>query len=213
MAARSSVASVRKPHASSVRVSIARGINSTLVGRLVLELADGWQRGECPRTDYFLQRYPPLAGDAEAAVQLIYEEVCQRQEAGEEVDPAEVLARYPQWRPQLEVLLECHRRLVEPLGTPPAFPTAGDTFAGFSLLAELGRGAEGRVFLATQPSLADRPIVLKLTPMGGQEHLSLARLQHTHIMPLYWVQDEPSRNLRRLVHALLRRVNPGPRPR
>ena len=124
-----------------------------------------------------------------------------------------VIARYPQWRPQLEVLLECHRRLVEPLGTPPTFPAPGDTFAGFSILAELGRGAEGRVFLATQPSLADRPIVLKLTPMGGQEHLSLARLQHTshHAALLGPGRTQPE--LAGLVHALLRRVYPGPRSR
>src|SRR5262249_30049403 len=43
-----------------------------------------------------------------------------------------------------------------------------------------------------------RPVVLKLAPLGGQEHLSLARLQHTHIVPLYWAQDFPRRKLRAL---------------
>jgi tetratricopeptide (TPR) repeat protein len=41
------------------------------------------------------------------------------------------------------------------------------------------------VFLASQHSLADRPVVLKVTPRGREEHLSLARLQHMHIVPLY----------------------------
>src|SRR5207244_12851253 len=68
----------------------------------------------------------------------------------------------------------------------------------FLLLAELGRGVHGRVFLASQPSLADRPVVLKLTPCDASEHLSLARLQHTHIVPLYCVQDHPARGLRAL---------------
>src|SRR6185436_6995221 len=59
-------------------------------------------------------------------------------------------------------------------------------------------GGQGRVFLATQPSLSDRPLVVKLTRRSGEEHLSLARLQHTHIVPLYLVQDFPEENLRAL---------------
>src|SRR5262249_26536425 len=66
------------------------------------------------------------------------------------------------------------------------------------LESELGRGASGRVFLATQPALADRPVVLKLVPLLGREHLSLARIQHTHVVPLFSVQDFPDRLLRAL---------------
>src|SRR5207237_614982 len=32
----------------------------------------------------------------------------------------------------------------------------------------------------------------------GREHLALARLQHTHIVPLYFVRDFPGRDLRAL---------------
>ena len=49
-----------------------------------------------------------------------------------------------------------------------SFPEAGESLGDFRLLAELGRGAHGRVFLATQAALADRPVVLKLTPRTGQ---------------------------------------------
>lgn len=66
------------------------------------------------------------------------------------------------------------------------------------LLSKLGEGAQGRVFLARQRSLADRPVVIKVTSCDGGEHLSLARLQHTHIVPLYWVQDDPARDRRTL---------------
>src|SRR4051794_10890539 len=41
-----------------------------------------------------------------------------------------------------------------------AMPEVGDTFLGFRLEAELGRGAFGRVFLARQGELADRPVAL-----------------------------------------------------
>src|SRR5262249_50524145 len=62
--------------------------------------------------------------------------------------------------------------------------------------ADLGRGASGRIFLASQPSLADRPVVLKVTPCGQEEHLSLARLQHMNIVPLYAEQVDNARGLR-----------------
>ena len=39
---------------------------------------------------------------------------------------------------------------------------------------------------------------MKLTARRGNEHLSLARLQHTNIVPLYLVQDFPDENLRAL---------------
>ena len=38
-----------------------------------------------------------------------------------------------------------------------ALPAAGETVGAFRLLAEIGRGAHGRVFLATQPAHATRP--------------------------------------------------------
>ncbi len=41
-------------------------------------------------------------------------------------------------------------------------------------------------------------MILKLSPLGDQEYLKLARVQHTHIVPLYSVRDFPDRNLRKL---------------
>jgi serine/threonine protein kinase len=81
---------------------------------------------------------------------------------------------------------------------PVSLPSAGDTVGEFRLLASLGRGVRGAVFLAEQPGLANRVVVLKITPRDGREHLSLARLQHPHIVPLYSVQDLVERDLRLL---------------
>mgnify|MGYP003343028183 CR=1 FL=1 len=41
-------------------------------------------------------------------------------------------------------------------------PKIGDDFLGFSLLAELGKGAFGKVFLAQQGQLAGRLVALKI---------------------------------------------------
>jgi serine/threonine protein kinase/Flp pilus assembly protein TadD len=61
----------------------------------------------------------------------------------------------------------------------------GGEFSGFRLLEEVGRGAFGRVFLATQEALADRPVALKIAPDVGGESRALAQLQHSHIVPVY----------------------------
>ncbi|MGC8642444.1 MAG: protein kinase domain-containing protein [Isosphaeraceae bacterium] len=153
-----------------------------LATRQVELMVAAWRRGEQILAEDILADHPEL-GD-EAAMRLIYEEVCLRLEAGQSVDPAAIARRFPQWRDELEILLDCQLKMQ---GGPvsPAFPEVGETLAGFRLIWELGQGAAGRVFLASQPSLADRPVVLKITRLGREEHLSLARLQHMYIVPLY----------------------------
>jgi tetratricopeptide (TPR) repeat protein len=84
-----------------------------------------------------------------------------------------------------------------------AFPRTGEVVVGCVLLAELGRGAASRVFLARQRGLADRPVVLKVSRRSGAEHLSLARLYHTNVVPLLSVHEQPARNLRVLVMPYL----------
>ncbi len=64
-------------------------------------------------------------------------------------------------------------------------PRPGDEFLGFRLIHELGRGAFGRVYLATQGDLADRPVALKVSAELPGESRTLARLQHTNIVPIY----------------------------
>src|SRR5262249_55040943 len=67
------------------------------------------------------------------------------------------------------------------------FPWPGNVFLGFHLERELGRGAFGRVYLARQGDLANRPVALKIAPdMIGETH-ALAQLQHTNIVPIYSV--------------------------
>ena len=167
-----------------------------LLARLVDEMTAAWARGERPLAEDFLARHRELQDNPQAAADLVYEEVCLREQYGEDVSTEALLLRFPQWCAQLEVLLDC-QRLFEP-DAPVHFPAAGDLQGEFRLLAELGRGGGGVVFLATQPLLGDRPVVLKLTPRTGFEHHRLARLQHTHIVPLYSAQDDPDQRIRAL---------------
>src|SRR5262249_43175982 len=156
----------------------------SLAAGLAAEMARRWRQGERPAAEELLAAHPHLAADADAVVRLVYEELCLRQELGEPADPDALLARFPRWRPQLQVLLECHE-LLAAARPAPAFPEAGERLGEFRLVRELGRGASGRVFLAAQPALGGRLVVLKLVPRDAHEHLNLARLQHTHVVPLY----------------------------
>jgi serine/threonine protein kinase len=174
------------------------GILAAALERMV----DQWQAGQPRPAEKWLADYPELNADPEAAVRIVYEECCLREEHGEQVESAELYRRFPQWQEALAVVLDCHR-LLRNVDEPPKFPSAGQRLGEFRLLSELGRGGQGRVFLATQPSLSDRPLVVKLTAPTGQEHLSLARLQHTNIVPLYLVQDFPEENLRALCMPFL----------
>jgi serine/threonine protein kinase/tetratricopeptide (TPR) repeat protein len=169
-----------------------------LVERLVREMDSAWRRGERVAAETYLQRHPDLLDQPESAVRLVYEEVCLRQERGETVAADELARRFPRWAGELAVLLDCHRLMGSGSLAPPPYPAVGEWLADFRLVAELGRGGQGRVFLATQAALADRPVVLKVTPRRTQEHLSLARLQHTHVIPLHGMYDFPERNLRAL---------------
>ena len=77
-----------------------------------------------------------------------------------------------------------------------AFPACGEGIGGFRLVSELGRGAFGRVYLAEEAGLGNRPVALKVTRAEGDEPRILARLQHTHIVPIYSVRDDGETGLR-----------------
>ena len=177
---------------SSVR---CRGPESEWVSRQVRAMAAAWARGEPITVEELLQQYPELS--TEKAVRLVYEEVCLRREAGEQVVTAEITTRFPQWKDELELLLS-YDRLLWPLSRATDFPEIGEQLGPFRLLSELGQGASGKTYLAVEPALADRLVVLKIIPGDQEEHLSLARFQHTHIIPLFSEQTFPDRGLRAL---------------
>jgi serine/threonine protein kinase/Flp pilus assembly protein TadD len=189
-----------------------------LAARLADVLAASWRRGQCCSVEELFADHPALLTQPQAALRVIYEEVVQRQELGQDVSLTELCQRFPQWQDELGVLLNCHL-LLGLAPRSPRFPDVGETLGEFRLLAELGRGGRGRVYLAEQTHLAGRLMIVKVTPDGDQEHLKLARLQHTHIVPLYSVRDHSERGLLKLcmpclggatLMQLLRQLQPIP---
>lgn len=174
--------------------------SASLATQQVEEMVAAWRRGEPKRVEEFLAREPGL-GD-EAVIRLIFEECCLGEEAGLAIDRAELAQRFPRWWPDLEVLLDC-RQTMQAGAEARTLPAVGERLAEFRLLAELGQGVSGKVYLASQPALADRPVVLKVTRLGREEHLSLARLQHMNIVPLYSAQVLHDRRLQVLCMPFL----------
>ena len=173
--------------------------------RLALFRADltlRWESGQKVGAQWYLDRYRDLSEDT--IVALIYEEFCLREEDEEGPEPADFLARFAAVAGPLRRVLDIHQLVGSgssgtPLfaeagaatGSVVEFPEAGQTIAGFHLVEELGRGGFARVFLARERQLADRLVALKVTRRGSREPQTLARLQHTHIVPVYSHQVDP----------------------
>lgn len=87
--------------------------------------------------------------------------------------------------------------LSEMYGKAPNAPVH-DAFGKFLLLEEIGHGADGQVYLGQQLDLGNRLVVLKITEATGAEHLSLARLQHTNIVPLFGIVEDSEHRQRAL---------------
>jgi serine/threonine protein kinase/Tfp pilus assembly protein PilF len=181
----------------------SREVPGARLAILRTDLSLRWDSGDRVGARWYLDRFPDLT--EEACVALIYEEFCLREEAGEAVDAAEFEARHPSHAEPLRRVLEIHQLIgsashssstsltpslvsaspAADAATQSGFPEAGQTIAGFYLVEELGRGAFARVFLARERQLADRLVALKVTRRGSREPQALARLQHTHIVPVH----------------------------
>src|SRR5436305_11843887 len=116
--------------------TMTRNAAAALAADLAAEMTRRWQQGERPVAEDFLARHPHLWDHPEAAADLIYEEICLREEFGPDPSVELVIDRFPQWRPQLELLFDC-QKLLGPRRPSLRFPAAGESLGDFLLLAEL----------------------------------------------------------------------------
>jgi serine/threonine protein kinase/tetratricopeptide (TPR) repeat protein len=150
-----------------------------------IDLEYRWAEGHAPRLESYRGLAPDLFRDSRWVGSLAFEEYRQRRAKGDPVDRDEYGSRYG-----IDV-----SAWPEP-ALPHTEPQPGDAINGFKIISELGRGAFGRVYLAEQTGLAGRKVAIKLSRrVGIAEPEALARLQHTHIVPIYSAEQIGPRQL------------------
>lgn len=176
-----------------------QAIAETVLKEIIrVDMEFGWTEGHPTRLSEYRSRRPELFSDPDTLAEIAFEEFRLRRQTGDRTDPAEYerdfgvdLARWPSFVANAQGANHS-TRLADPASwvgaksdSPLEFPVVGERFAGFELLAEIGRGAFSRVFLAQQAALANRKIVLKICERSHAEPEQLAQLQHTHVVPIY----------------------------
>jgi serine/threonine protein kinase len=154
-----------------------------------------WAQGQEPDAQAALKEHPQLGNDHEALTDLAFAEFCQRLNRGEFVNPRAFASRFPACRSTLFRIMNGHQLTVDNpglLADPPRkkWPEPGEQFVGFHVVRELGRGAFARVYLATEPALGGRSVVLKVGMQGNAEAEILGRLRHDNIVPVYAMRED-----------------------
>jgi eukaryotic-like serine/threonine-protein kinase len=173
-----------------------------------------WRRGERTSVEACLAQQPGLRDDAEAVLDLIYQEVVLRQQAGESPRLEEYTSRFAHLAPQLELQFELEGA-IEPstlvpssadvtLGNrtwpaPPSLPSV----PGYEVLGVLGRGGMGVVYKVRDLRL-NRVAALKMILAGDHagpeaairfrgEAEAVAKLNHPHIVQVFTCGDHEGR--------------------
>jgi tetratricopeptide (TPR) repeat protein len=179
------------------------------------DLSLRWEAGERIAASWYFERDPHL--DEATRVALIYEEYCLGEEYGARPNRLEFLNRYAEFGEQLERLFQIHGFIDSISATAwhrpgelgVELPEAGQTIGGFYLIEELGRGGFARVFLAEERQLANRKIALKVSRRSSREPETLARLQHTHIVPIHFHRTDQATGLHLLCMPYFGRLTLG----
>ncbi len=159
-----------------------------------------WRLGARPDMAGVLAIHPALKNHRTVVFDLAYEEYCMRVKAGESLDADEFSRRFRSLSQSLYFFITLHRALdsdpdyVE-FQHSVAWPEAGSHFLGFDLISEIGRGALGRVFLASERTLGERRVVLKVAQRNGHEAEIMGRLGHANIVPVYSIEEHAATGL------------------
>ena len=156
-------------------------------------------RNEPPTQLDSTNRYPELKFRKSAVLSLAYDEYCRREASGETIDRGEFCRAFPEHQESVARLLSVYRYLKEHSLLPDesavceSWPEAGETVAGFRLLDGLGLGAFARVYIAEEPAVANRRVVVKATVEGAGEVDVLGKLAHPNIVQILSVRQDEQR--------------------
>jgi serine/threonine protein kinase len=165
-----------------------------LVRLLLVDQHQRWSAGRPQPVEAYLRDHPGLSDDLEGLLDLVYNEICLRERAGETVVLTDYQRRFPELARPLEVQMEVHRAL--PSSAPPA-PATGPVVPGYEILGKLGEGSSAVVYRARQVG-RDRLVALKIlrrelgnTPLERArfraEALAAGQLRHPNIARMFHV--------------------------
>ena len=171
--------------------------------RLVVdEIVDRWRDGDPPDACAVLAEYPQLREHHSLAVDLAYEEFCLREESGEALNPRTFCNKFSQLQHSVARMLNLHQVMQNtslglnlPNQEKVDWPQIGDSWLDWTLMEEIGRGAFSRVFLAKEPSLGNRTVVVKCSTSGAGEAFLLGKLAHASVMPIHSIRHDEPREL------------------
>lgn len=169
-------------------------------GRIFTDARNRLANGEAMDVADLLQKNPELKLQKSFVLSLAHEEYCRRLAAGESVDADDFCERFPSFKNSLYMVIELNRLLendpeFQLLCKEPKWPEAGDSFLNYQLITELGRGSFAQVFLASEPALGGRIVVLKIAPRGGAEAEVVGKLRHPNIVPVHSIKEDPESGL------------------
>jgi eukaryotic-like serine/threonine-protein kinase len=175
------------------------------------EIVDRWRAGDPPNALSVFAKFPEVVEHHSLAVDLAYEEYCLREESGEELDPKQFCRQFSRLRHSLGRMLHLHGLMRSAsLGLPADkatdWPAAGKQWLDWVLLEEIGRGAFSRVFVAEEPSLGHRRVVVKCSMSGPGEAFVLGKFAHPNVMPIHSIRSDEDRDLVGICMPLVGRV-------
>src|SRR5437016_243050 len=121
---------------------------------LCLDQRQRWHRGDRVLVEAYLENQPALQGDADAVLDLIYNEIVLRETAGDKPQLDEYLKRFPKFGAELLRQFEVHNAIQENAspassmaesraGTPTVADEAEEAapphVRGYQILREIGR--------------------------------------------------------------------------
>jgi tetratricopeptide (TPR) repeat protein len=179
-----------------------------------------WKAGDTVRVEDYLAAHPGLADDANALLELIFQEVLLREERGEVPQLEEYVDRFPSVLEKIRQRFSLDQKPAEqtaasgdvPLnpsptekeaGAHPAPPGEFPRLEGYEILSQLGRGGMGVVYKAWHVPLK-RLVAVKMlrSPEDAEPHEltrfrqeaeAIARLHHPHIVQIHEVGEQHGR--------------------
>jgi eukaryotic-like serine/threonine-protein kinase len=183
-----------------------------LLALLLKHQRQSWRRGEPALVETYVAQQPALQADAQTVLDLIYNEILLREQAGEAPGLEEYLRRFPELADELRLQFEIEDAIqVQTSVDAGEEPTVVDgrvggrvprvvpAVPGYEILGELGRGGMGVVYKARQLRL-NRIVALKMILAGDHaspeaslrfmaEAESIARLHHPNIVQIFAFGD------------------------